>query len=111
MLDGEKLFDEASRADYDVADRWIDEKDTARRCRVWDNAVAPLGMRLVRSINVVPATEDGLNEEDQSPGHGDPGSEGDPQLRQGRHRGPGRPGPVGVLDLPVPDPGAGRGGG
>src|SRR5665811_559897 len=28
-----------------------------------------------------------------APGYGDPGGEGDPQLRPGRHRGPGRSGP------------------
>src|SRR5450759_4421074 len=43
-----------------------------------------------------------------APEHGDPCGEGDPQLWPGRQRGPRRSGPVGVLDLPVPDPGAGR---
>lgn len=65
MLDGGKLFDVASRADYDVADRWMDEDETgtpARR-RLWEKA-AP-GMRLVRSINIVPATEDDLDDEEQ----------------------------------------------
>jgi CRISPR-associated endonuclease/helicase Cas3 len=66
MFNGGKPFDEASRADYDVADRWMDEKETARRCRVWDNPTAPPGMRLVRSIHIAPITEDDLDEEEQS---------------------------------------------
>ena len=44
-----------------------------------------------------------------APGQREPGREGDPQLRAGGPGRPGRAGPVGVVDLAVPDPGAGRG--
>ena len=42
-----------------------------------------------------------------APGQREPGREGDPQLRAGGQGRPGRAGPVGVVDLAVPDPGAG----
>ena len=43
-----------------------------------------------------------------APGQREPGREGDPQLRAGGQGRPGRAGPAGVVDLAVPDPGAGR---
>ena len=43
-----------------------------------------------------------------APGQRQPGREGDPQLRAGGQGRPGRAGPVGVIDLAVPHPGAGR---
>ena len=45
-----------------------------------------------------------------APGQREPGREGDPQLRAGGSGGPGGAGPARLIDLAVPEPGAGRGG-
>lgn len=43
---------------YDIADQWLDEKNKARRCRIWDNQKPPVGMRLVRTLDISPDVED-----------------------------------------------------
>jgi CRISPR-associated endonuclease/helicase Cas3 len=66
MLDGKAPFD-ATRDDYDVADKWMDTDNTPRRSRVWDSAPRPDRMRLVRSIDTRPDAED-TNEDDENAG-------------------------------------------
>jgi CRISPR-associated endonuclease/helicase Cas3 len=61
ILSGTAGFDEHRQ--YDVADRWNDEKGNPRRLRVWDDAPAPDGMRLVRTIDIQPDADD---EQDQN---------------------------------------------
>lgn len=58
ILDGGCLFDEGRRSLYDVADSWLDERGEPRRQRIWDDQEPPAGMRLVRSIDVRPVTDD-----------------------------------------------------
>ncbi len=59
MLNGGRKFDEAAHGPYDLSDRWIDEKNRGRRCRVWDDDQPPEGMRLVRTIDTrLPEAED-----------------------------------------------------
>ena len=59
MLDGARKFDEAAYGPYDVSDRWVDEKNRARRCRVWDDDQPPEGMRLVQTIDTrLPGADD-----------------------------------------------------
>jgi CRISPR-associated endonuclease/helicase Cas3 len=59
ILNGRLGFDEAAHGPYDLADRWIDEKNRGRRCRVWDDDQPPEGMRLVRTIDTrLPEAED-----------------------------------------------------
>jgi CRISPR-associated endonuclease/helicase Cas3 len=58
-LSGETAFQAEYRALYDVADQWRDEDDQPRRGRVWDDDPPPKGMRLVRSIDTRPDTEEG----------------------------------------------------
>lgn len=69
MLDGVADFDEARRDVYDVADEWIGEKDERRRCRVWDEDAPPEGMRLVRTIDTRPDSDDEEDEHEQTSGH------------------------------------------
>lgn len=66
-LNGGVPFDDARRALYDVADKWMDEKNGARRCRVWDDDEPPDGMRLVRTIDTRPDAEDEPDEDEQTP--------------------------------------------
>jgi CRISPR-associated endonuclease/helicase Cas3 len=56
LLDGSVKFDESR--EYDVADFWFDERGQKRRERVWDPAVAPSRMRLVREIGIPSADDD-----------------------------------------------------
>ncbi|MGC1812046.1 MAG: type I-U CRISPR-associated helicase/endonuclease Cas3 [Candidatus Binataceae bacterium] len=66
MLDGKAPFD-ATRDDYDVADKWMDIDDTPRRSRVWDSAPQPDRMRLVRSIDTRSDAEE-TDEDDENAG-------------------------------------------
>jgi CRISPR-associated endonuclease/helicase Cas3 len=66
MLDGKAPFD-ATRDDYDVADKWMDTDNTPRRSRVWDSAPRPDRMRLVRSIDTRPDAEE-TDEDDENAG-------------------------------------------
>jgi len=66
MLNGGADFDETHRDLYDIADKWMDENNGNRRCRVWDNADPPQGMRLIRTLDTRPDAEDELNEDKQS---------------------------------------------
>ncbi len=63
MLNGTAAFDEHRQ--YDVADRWNDEKGNPRRFRVWDDAAAPDGMRLVRTIDIRPSDADDERDQDE----------------------------------------------
>lgn len=67
MLDGGIAFDEADRSRYDVADQWLDQAGTARRCRVWDDDASRDGMRLVRTIDIVPDADEAEKEEEEPP--------------------------------------------
>ena len=60
MLDGNAAFDD--QREYDVADKWLDEKDRPRRCRMWDSDIAPDGMRQVRVIDTKPEADDEADE-------------------------------------------------
>ncbi|HVC12270.1 MAG TPA: type I-U CRISPR-associated helicase/endonuclease Cas3 [Burkholderiales bacterium] len=64
MLSGTAAFDEHRQ--YDVADRWNDEKGNPRRLRAWDNAPAPDGMRLVRTIDIRPDADDEQDQDKES---------------------------------------------
>jgi CRISPR-associated endonuclease/helicase Cas3 len=56
MLDGKAEYDAAAR--YDVADDWRDEAGNQLRLRVWDDEPAPSGMRLVRTLDTKPDSEE-----------------------------------------------------
>lgn len=66
MLSGSAAFDDACRA-YDVADKWMDEEDAPRRCRVWDDDEPPERMRLVRAIDLRPAADSDDDEGKETP--------------------------------------------
>jgi CRISPR-associated endonuclease/helicase Cas3 len=68
MLSGGAAFDPARRESYDVADQWVDERATQRRCRVWDDDEPPAGMRLARIIDTRPDTDDEPDDEEQKSG-------------------------------------------
>lgn len=61
MLDGNAEFDD-TREDYDIADKWFDERDRPRRCRLWDSDEVPEGMRQVRMIDTDLGSEDELDD-------------------------------------------------
>ena len=65
MLDGSAPFDD-TREDYDVADKWFDEKGRPRRCRVWDSDEVPDGMRQVRVIYTDPGGDDELDDQERT---------------------------------------------
>ncbi len=52
-----------SAAAGDVADEWRDSEGNSRRVRVWDDAAAPDGMRLIRKIDTRPYAEEAEEEE------------------------------------------------
>jgi len=52
-----------SAAAGDVADEWRDSEGNSRRVRVWDDAAAPNGMRLIRKIDTRPYAEEAEEEE------------------------------------------------
>jgi len=58
MLDGTIDPEDRSGIVHDVADLWIDEKGAPRRSRVWDDEDPPRGMRLVRTIDTRPNSEE-----------------------------------------------------
>lgn len=64
MLEGDEPFDETLYDRYDVSGAWQDEDGKVRRCRAWDDDTPPDGMRLVRTIDVLPDAED-LTEDGQ----------------------------------------------
>ncbi|RJO66010.1 MAG: type I-U CRISPR-associated helicase/endonuclease Cas3 [Myxococcales bacterium] len=66
MLSGEAEFKEGE--DYDVADRWNDEAGSPRRRRVWDDDLAPQGMRLTQIINLRLDEEGEIGEEEEDKG-------------------------------------------
>ncbi len=57
MLDGKAEYNNIES--YDVADRWLDQADTPRRCRRWDDDEPPGGMRLVRVVDTRPGDMEG----------------------------------------------------
>jgi CRISPR-associated endonuclease/helicase Cas3 len=56
LLDGKAGFD--ATAQYDVADEWRDNAGNQLRRRVWDDESAPSGMRLVRTLDTKPDSEE-----------------------------------------------------
>ncbi len=68
-LNGSASFDEARREDYDIADKWMDDKNNPRRCRVWDDDTPPNGMRLVRTIDTRPEADDEAENDEQKAAH------------------------------------------
>lgn len=57
FLEGDSPFSQERQ--YDVSDRWLDEKQTPRRVRLWDDEAPPRGMRLVRRLDLqVPGEDD-----------------------------------------------------
>ncbi len=54
FFDGEKKYSEAERDNYDISDKWLDESGAARRCRIRgdDDQKPPIGMRLIRRIDL-----------------------------------------------------------
>ena len=54
----------APGASYDVADLWLDESGQSRRQRVWNDEIAPAGMRLVRSLRIERASAESGDEAD-----------------------------------------------
>ena len=67
LLDGKAKYNQ--NAKYDVADQWLDEKETPRRIRVWDGAEPSAGMALVRSIDTKPDSDDSKTLEDETQNH------------------------------------------
>jgi len=67
MLDGDAGFDGARHDLYDISEKWLDENNVPRRCRVWDSDEPPRGMRLVRTIDIRPDADDELSEEEHAP--------------------------------------------
>lgn len=65
ILNGGTPFEESDRHRYDVSGQWCDEAGRARRCRVWDEEDAPEGMRLVRTIDLRPDSEEPGEEGEQ----------------------------------------------
>ena len=55
------LMGSSPKAD-DVADDWFTDQGERRRTRIWDDEPAPSSMRLIRTIDIKPETED--DEED-----------------------------------------------
>jgi len=59
MLDGSTQHDPENEISYDVADEWFDEDGRPRRCRaIWDDQEPPKGMRLIRTIDTKPESDD-----------------------------------------------------
>jgi len=59
MLDGSAPHDPENEDSYDVADKWFDEDGGPRRCRgIWDEQEPPKGMRLIRTIDTKPESDD-----------------------------------------------------
>ncbi len=56
MLDGKAEF--AGDVEYDISDKWIDERNRPRRIRVWDDAEAAAGMALIRTIDTKPDADE-----------------------------------------------------
>ena len=50
----------------DVADQGLDEKKRPRRLRIWDDELAPKGMRLIRTIDTNPDADDAESDEEPS---------------------------------------------
>ncbi len=67
MLNGDEPVDESQRTLYDVSAKWFDDHGRPRRSRVWDDAVPPEGMRLVRTIDTWMDEEEIMVEEDGQP--------------------------------------------
>ncbi len=62
LLEGDEPFDDSQKTCYDVSDQWFDDHGQSRRCRVWDDANPPAGMRLVRTIDILASKEEGVEE-------------------------------------------------
>lgn len=56
------LFTSSSKTANDVANQWSDEYGQPRRARIWDDEDAPSQMRLVRTIDTKPDTDDDAEE-------------------------------------------------
>jgi len=65
LLDGDEPFDKNQSDLYDVSEKWFDEEGQSRRCRVWDDAEPPAGMRLVRTIDTRADAEEEIIEHDE----------------------------------------------
>lgn len=65
ILDGDEPFDENRRALYDVSEQWLDDDEQPRRRRIWDDAVPPKGMRLVRAIDTWADRQEDMAEESE----------------------------------------------
>jgi CRISPR-associated endonuclease/helicase Cas3 len=55
-----------SPAANDVADEWQDDKGNNRRARVWDEEPVPAGMRLIRTIDIRPYSEEAEESEESA---------------------------------------------
>lgn len=49
---------DSEEGNYDVADKWLDEKGNCRRVRIWDDEPVPERMRLIRKIDTESDSED-----------------------------------------------------
>lgn len=58
FFDGNVAFNEMQRERYDVSDKWIDQKEIPLRRRTWDDEERPYGMRLIRTIDIIPEAEE-----------------------------------------------------
>jgi CRISPR-associated endonuclease/helicase Cas3 len=68
MLDGVATFDDGRRDVYDVADRWMDQNEVPRRCRIWDDVEPPVGMRLIRVLDTRPDGDEESGDGEQASG-------------------------------------------
>lgn len=66
ILEGAEDYVPDARPEYDIADRWSDERGAIRK-RVWDGEVRPSGMRLIRTIKVGAEAEEAGDDESAPP--------------------------------------------
>jgi len=52
------------RHGYDIVDKWLDEHQRVRRCRIWDDEESPKDMALVRTIDTNPGADEFIPYED-----------------------------------------------
>lgn len=64
MLQGDESFDGTHSDLYDVSEKWFADDRQLRRRRVWDDALPPEGMRLVRIIDTWIDMEEEITEDD-----------------------------------------------
>lgn len=68
ILDGDSPFEASERDTYDIADKWNDERNLPRRCRIWDDPKRPDGMRLIRTIETLTDSEGEDEHDDDATG-------------------------------------------